>query len=136
MLLHCPVLFAGFQMMKLILIYTLTIYLSHLKLMTFSLNLSDLTLFVHIPGGGISWAGGLSKNATPYVIGLRFAILSCTGLLSFQQPTLPTTQHLHGCSAAHVVVYFVSSEILKCRLLKCLLAHPMNYNEEGCVTQS
>ena len=31
------------------------------------------------------------------------------------------------CSAAHVVISFVSSDILRCRLLKWLLDHPMEY---------
>ena len=40
------------------------------------------------------------------------------------------TQHINDNSAAHVVVSFVSSEILKCRSLKLLLDLPMN---EWCV---
>ena len=35
------------------------------------------------------------------------------------------SQHINGCSAAHVVSLFASSEILKGSLLKWLLDHPM-----------
>ena len=50
---------------------------------------------------------------------------SCTGLLSFQQPTFQKFTKINVCSAAlsafhlkHVIVLFVSSDILKCRSLK------------------
>ena len=35
------------------------------------------------------------------------------------------SQHINDCSAAHVAMLFVSSEIMKCRWLKRLLDHPM-----------
>ena len=39
-------------------------------------------------------------------------------ILSFQQPTFQNITTHQYLSAAHVVVYFVSTEMLKCRLLK------------------
>ena len=54
-------------------------------------------------------------------------------LLSFQQPTFQQFTQSNYCSAAwsafhlkHVIIMFVSTYILKCRLLKLLLDHPMN----------
>ena len=48
-------------------------------------------------------------------------------LLSFQQPTSQKeTQHSNDCSAAYVVMFFGPSELLKRRLLKWFLEHPMN----------
>ena len=38
---------------------------------------------------------------------------------------------INDYSAAHVVSCFVSSELLKCRLLKLLLDHPMNVRSRG-----
>ena len=46
-------------------------------------------------------------------------------LLSFQQPTFQQTQDINACSAAQVVISFVSSEIMTCRLLNWLLDHPV-----------
>ena len=46
-------------------------------------------------------------------------------LLSFQSPTFQKYTNLKYFSAAHVVISFVSSEIIRCRLLKWLLDHPM-----------
>ena len=55
-------------------------------------------------------------------------------LLSFQQPTFQTFTQIYVLSAARsafhlnrVIIQRVSSEILKCRLLKLCLDHPMSY---------
>ena len=47
---------------------------------------------------------------------------------SFQEPTRQDITKRHRCSYSHFKssVLFVSSEFLKCRLLKWLLAHPMS----------
>ena len=41
------------------------------------------------------------------------------------------TQNATDSSAAHVLVSFVSSEIRKCRLSKCLLDHPMHVSNNS-----
>ena len=56
-------------------------------------------------------------------------------LRPFQQLRFKQSQHLNDCSAAHVVVSFVSSEILKCRLLTGLLDHSMNHADRSHVGQ-
>ena len=59
-------------------------------------------------------------------------------LLEFEQPTFQTLTDLQCCSAAwsafhltNVVIRFVSGEIMKWRLLKCLLDHPLNVDDPG-----
>ena len=37
------------------------------------------------------------------------------------------SQNINDCSNAHVAILFVSSKVLKRRLLKLFLDHPMNY---------
>ena len=46
-------------------------------------------------------------------------------LLSFQQPKIQKSQDVNEFSAAHAAISIVSSEIMKGRLLKLLLDHPM-----------
>ena len=43
---------------------------------------------------------------------LRASALHVRVLLSSRQPTFQTSQHINDISAAHVVCYFVSSEII------------------------
>ena len=48
------------------------------------------------------------------------------GLLSFQQPLVKTQTQNNSCDVFELCMYlFVSSALMKCRLLKCLLDHPM-----------
>ena len=49
---------------------------------------------------------------------ITVSIFHVRALLSFQQPMYKQTQNTNVGSAAHVVGSCVSSEILKCRLLK------------------
>ena len=53
--------------------------------------------------------------------------------LSFQQPTFQkfTKQHILLLCLKHVDCLFVVSEIMKCRLLKSLLDHPMSGARTG-----
>ena len=59
--------------------------------------------------------------------------VSCVGLYDhFNTLRFKQARNLNACSAAHVVVSSVSSHILKGRLLKLLLDHPVNIDTEGC----
>ena len=68
----------------------------------------------------------ISTLAWTSAICLQAVLFNVRMLLSFQQPTLQETPNLNDYSAAPVVCWFVSSEHMKCRLLKWLLDHPMN----------
>ena len=52
---------------------------------------------------------------------------------SFQQPTFQhITTYPNDCSAAHVFMLFLPSQVLKCRLLNWFSDHPMNIRPHLC----
>ena len=123
-------------MIRMVLIMIIIIILSiSILMMMITIILMIMMMTIMMPRAGIPvWDSNLGPPAsesrcgggnrlftTPYSSNFHVRVW-----LSFQQPTLQEiTKKNDDCSAA--MQLFVSSEILKCRLLKWLLDHPMKY---------
>ena len=59
-------------------------------------------------------------------------VIMCGFYYRFNNLRFKQSQHINDFSAAHVVILFVSSEIMKCRLLKYLSDHPMKLLVTAC----
>ena len=78
--------------------------------------------------GGVPWAG---LDPRPHAS--RVAVVMYGFCYRFNCRRFRQAQNLNGCPAAHGVVSSVSGEVLKCRLLKCLLDHAIQGSEGGMI---
>ena len=76
-----------------------------------------------------------AAHATAFCAGLHFIDIYVLVILYFNNNIFKQSQHINGCSAAHVVVSLVSSEMLKCRsltvLLDCLMIYVQSEGRES-----